>query len=185
MSCRLVKNITHSCEYNPGGITNIYLLDIRDFLSYRFSGRSLLEQCFVEKINTNEPFGEISAVNESSFAETFDRGIYKQELRTFVHTLTGEKSASLLLAQTHKYLIVFRNSQGRMYCFGSDGGASISFTQQTGQNSETSGYQIAISKQSVYPLIEIDPSKFDVIEVLGTENGIIVQTEDLKNAIIT
>lgn len=183
MTCRLLKNIKHSCEYNPGGITNIYLLDIRDFKSYHFTDEGLFDKCYVERIETPEPFREIGAVNESSFGETQENGIYKQQLSTFVHTLSGEKLSDLLLANTAKYLVAFRTSQGLMYCFGSDGGASLSFSQITGQIGEASGYQITISKNSVFPLFEIKASLFNTIPVLGTENKCILTTEDAKNAL--
>ncbi|MBK5721834.1 hypothetical protein JGH11_13220 [Dysgonomonas sp. Marseille-P4677] len=184
MTCRLLKNIKHSCEYNPGGITNIYLLDIGDFKAYHFTDESLFDRCYVERIETPEPFWEIGAVSESSFTETQDGGVYKQGLSTFVRTLSGDKLSSLLLTTVNKYLVAFRTSQGKMYCFGSDGGASLSFSQITGQMGEASGYQITINKESVFPLFEIDASRFNIIPVLGTEDRRIVMTEDTKNAIL-
>lgn len=48
----------------------------------------------------------------------------------------------------------------------------------------TSGYQIWIRKNSVYPLFEIDASRFNTMPVLGTEDRHIVMTEDKKNAIL-
>ncbi|GAB6122266.1 hypothetical protein [Dysgonomonas termitidis] len=185
MTCRLLQNIKHTCDYNPGGITGIYLLDIRDFGAYQFTDEGLFSKCYVERIKSDVPFVEMGAVNESTFTETQENGIYKQGLTTFVHTIKGEKSSDLLLASTNKYLVAFRTSQGLMYSFGSDGGASLSFSQITGQLGETSGYQISISKNSVYPLFEIDASRFNTIPVLGTEERQIVMTEDKKDAILT
>ena len=123
-------------------------------------------------------------MNESTFTESYENGIYNQELTTFVRTLSAEKLSNLLLAKVNRYLIVFRTSQGLMYTFGSDGGASLSHTQITGQMGEASGYQVTISKHSIYPLFEVDPTRFNVIEVIGTENKRIVTTEDNKNAIL-
>ncbi len=185
MTCRLLQNIKHTCDYNPGGITNLYLLDIRDFGAYQFAGEGLFDKCYVNRILSDVSFLEIGAVNESTFTETQENGMYKQELATFVHTLKGEKLSNLLLAAVNKYLVAFRTSQGLMYSFGSDGGASLSFSQITGQTGEVSGYQIWIRKNSVYPLFEIEASRFNTIPVLGTEDGRIVMTEDKKNAILT
>lgn len=184
MTCRLLKNIKHTCEYNPGGITNVYLLDIRDFRSYHFTDEGLFDKCYVERIETPEPFWEIGAVNESTFTETQESSVYKQQLTTFVHTLSADKLSSLLLASANKYLVAFRTSQELMYCFGSDGGASLSYSQITGQMGEASGYQITISKNSVFPLFEIDASRFNTIPVLGTENKRVVMTEDTKNSVL-
>lgn len=185
MTCRLLQNIKHSCEYNPGGITNIYLLDIRDFQNYRFAEDKPFTECFVERIVTNEPFREIAAVSESNFVESFENGVYKQDLSTFVQTLEAEKLSNLLIARNGKHLVAFRTSQGLMYCFGSDGGALLSFTQITGQQGEVSGYQIVIGKQSQYPLFQLDASRFNSVPVLGTENRRVVATEDGTKAILT
>lgn len=184
MSCRLIQNITHSCEYNAGGITNIYLLDIRDFVSYTFSQDGLYDSCFVDKINTTTSFLEIGTVNESSFSETNENGVHKQELTTFIHTLSSDKLANILLAASNKHLVALRTSQGKMYCFGSDGGASFAFSQVTGQMGEVTGYSINISKNSVFPLFEINVDRFNTIPVLATEDSRIVSTEDKNNAIL-
>ena len=155
MSCFLTKNIKHTCEYNPGGITSIFLLDIRDFVSYTFKDDKLYNECFVENIKAVADYVEISTVDESNFTETHESDIYKQELSTYVRSLDAEKLSSLLLATSNRYLITFKTMQGRAFSFGSDGGASLTFTQQTGQLGESSGYQITITKQSIYPLFEV------------------------------
>lgn len=138
-----------------GGIAEILLLDIRDFLKYRFKDDANYNVCFVESIQTaNDKFIHIETTSESRFSETNESGIYKQSLNTFIRSLDAEKTASLLLANTNKYIVVFRGFQGKTFCFGSDGGASVSFTQQTGKNGEIEGYSIEITKQSIYPLFE-------------------------------
>ncbi len=184
MTCRLLKNITHTCEYNPGGIVAVYLLDIRDFFSYRFDDDGLFHSGFVSVIDSKEPFREIGTVNESAFTETCDNGVYKQQLTTFIRTLSGEKLSDLLVTASNKHLVAFRNSQGKIYCFGSDGGASLAFSQISGQVGETAGYQVTITKESVYPLFETDPERFNTVPVLGTEFPQVVKTEDSENAIL-
>jgi len=184
MTCKLLKNITHTCEYNPGGIIAVYLLDIRDFISYRFADDGLFNCGFINSIESQEPFREIGAVNESAFSETYDNGVYKQQLTTFVRTLSGEKLSGLILAANSKYLVAFRNSQGKVYCFGNDGGASLSFSQVSGQTGETSGYQVTVTKDSVYPLFETDARRFNTVPVLGTEDLRVVVTEALEKAIL-
>ena len=185
MNCRLIKNIKHSCEYNPGGIKEIYLLDIRDFKTYLFRNDELYENCFVDRIfKEDTEYINLDIVSESTFNETHENGIYKQQLTTFVGTLSHEKTADLLLAKANKYLIAFRTNQDNIYTFGSDGGASVNFTQSSGQTGETSGYSITITKDSVFPLFEVDANKFNKLLVLGTENNIIVSTEDYKYAIL-
>lgn len=157
MSCRLLKNIKHNCEYNAGGIINIFLVDIQDFIAYVFKDDKLYNQCFVESIKiTAQNYILLDSVDESNFTETQDNGVFKQELSTFIGTLEGEKTSSLLLANSNKYVVIFQTSQGRAFSFGSDGGASISFSQITGQLGESSGYSITIDKNSIYPLFEID-----------------------------
>ncbi|MDU1889532.1 MAG: hypothetical protein E6767_02475 [Dysgonomonas sp.] len=184
MTCRLLQHIKHTFDYNPGGITNVYLLDIRDFKAYRFAEEGLFDKCYVQSILTPEPFLELDAVSESTFSESHENGIYKQELTTFVRTLSGTKLSNLLIAQSNRYLVAFRTSQGTVFTFGSDGGASLRFSQISGQMGETSGYQIVLSKNSVYPLFEVDASRFNTIPVLGTESKAMVITEDGKNVIL-
>lgn len=185
MNCRLLQDIKHSCQYNPGGITDIYLIDIRDFISYRFRDDKLYSECLVDKINIKGvDYIKLDTVTESNFTETEENGIYKQTLSTFVGTLDYSKTSNLLLARTNKYVVVFGNSQGKLYTFGSDGGAAISFTQQSGQLGEVSGYSVTISKTSLYPLFEVDSDNFNKILVLGTEDNIMVSTEDGKRAIL-
>lgn len=156
MSCFLTKNIKHTCEYNAGGISSIYLLDIRDFVSYTFRGDKLYTDCFVENIKIVAEYIEISSVDGCNFTETQDNGIYNQQLTTFVRSLNSEKLSNLLLASANKYLVAFKTTQGRAFSFGSDGGSSLTFTQQTGQLGEVSGYNITLSKDSIYPLFEVD-----------------------------
>ncbi len=71
-----------------------------------------------------------------------------------------------------------------MYCFGSDGGASLSFSQTTGQVGETIGYQIAISKNSLFPLLELQSERFNKVPVLGSERRQVVATEGFDNSIL-
>lgn len=156
MSCFLVRNIKHTCEYNAGGIASIFLLDIRDFVSYTFREDKLYTECYVENIKAVADYIEISSVDESNFTETQDSDIYKQELSTYVKSLDADKLSDLLRAKSNKYLAVFRTLQGRAFTFGSDGGVSLSFTQQTGQIGEASGYSIKLTKQSIYPLFEVN-----------------------------
>lgn len=156
MTCRLTKNIKHSCEYSPGGIKEILLLDIRDFGGYRFKDDNLYNECYVESIGMrSEEYIHLDVVNESNFTETKANNSYKQELTTFVRNLEGQKTADLLLANSNKYLVLFKTYNNRVFAFGSDGGAALNFTQVTGQLGESSGYNITLQKESVYPLFEV------------------------------
>jgi len=178
MLCKLINNIKHSCDYNAGGIQEVYLLDISEFSAYHFADDGLFDTCMVERIESMGAFLQLDVVNETAFTETSENGVYRQSLSTFVHTLAGEKLSSLLPSARRKYLVAFRNPQGRMYCFGSDGGASLSFTQVTGQTGETAGYQITLTKNSVYPLLELDASRFNKVMVLGREDRLVMETAD-------
>lgn len=175
---KLINDIIHTGDYNNGGINGIYLLDIRDFVSYRFRDDGLYDTCYVEKIKANAGFFELGSVDESTFTESQSNSLYKQELTTFIRTVEGVKSSDILLASVAKYLVIFRNTQGKTYCFGSDGGASLQFTQISGKVGEVTGYQITLSKESMFPLFELDPYGYDYIEVLGTENEEGIITED-------
>ena len=74
--------------------------------------------------------------------------------------------------------------QGNIYSFGSDGGATLAFSQVSGQLGETAGYSITLSKDSIYPLFEVNAQKFNKIFALGTENRRVIVTENGKFAIL-
>ncbi len=157
MNCKLTKNIKASCKYNPGGISEIYLLDIRDFITYRFREDNLFDKPFVEAIYRpyNATYISLGVVQESNFTENKDaNGTYKQSLSTFVHTLEADKLENLLIAEASHYIVVFKTLQDTWFTFGSNKGASFSFSQLTGQTGETNGYNITISADSIYPLFE-------------------------------
>ncbi len=181
MGCKLIQNIQHNCEYNPGGISDIYLLDINDFEHYKFENDGLFDSCFVEDILKKEgvDFIQLDVVNESAFTEQNEGGIYKQELQTFIRSLSGLNTSRLLLASSQKYLVVYRTHDDKAFSFGLDGGASVTFDQQSGKVGEAPGYQLSISKSSVYPQFEIDVAiLYD--NLLASENDILMVTEDDK-----
>lgn len=186
MSCRLVQNIKHTCGYNSGGIAEIYLLDIKDFAAYYFKDDALYDSCFVDRIlkDIDTPYTMLSEVGESNFTETNDGALYRQQLTTFVDTLKSDKTNNLLKALGNKYLVAFRNMQGNVYTFGSDGGATLAFSQVSGQLGETARYSITLSKDSIYPLFEVNAEKFNKIFALGTESKRVIVTENGKFAIL-
>lgn len=172
MNCRLIKNIKHSCDYNPGGIKEIYLLDIRDFVNYTFRNDRLYDECFVENIRVSDDYRELSTVQESIFTETQENDIFRQQLITFVRSSEAEKLGSLLITKKNKFLVTFKTNQGRAFSFGSDGGATLSFSQTTGQLGETGGYSITITKDSIYPLFEVSLDAYNKRPVWILENGV-------------
>lgn len=157
MNCKLLKNIKASCTYNPGGISEIHLLDLRDFITYRFKEDNLFNNAFVETIFRpyTSQYISLEAVSESNFTESKDaKGNYKQTLSTFVHTLSAEKLESLLLAEVNRYIVVFKTLQQTWFTFGTSEGASVSFSQLTGETTEANGYNVTITADSIYPLFE-------------------------------
>ena len=147
--------VKSASDYNLGGITHIWLLDITGFSSYKFTTDNSSKYSIVESIVASLPFVELGAVNESQFTEDCSENIFRQKLITFVCSPDTVKLNKLLTVSHNKNLVVFRSFQGHFFTFGSDGGASISFSQQTGQVGESSGYTISITKNSIYPLFEI------------------------------
>lgn len=184
MNCRLIQNIKHGCQYDAGGINALYLLDIDSFVAYEFAGDMLYDECFAQKIRVASDYVELDIVGESNFKETYDNGIYRQQLTTYIRSLEGQKLSQLLKVASGKYLVVFRTPQGRAFSFGADGGAGITFGQQTGQIGETSGYSITLSKNSLYPLLEVDVDEVNKsprwVMDDGTWNGNGVWTRDDK-----
>jgi len=155
MDYESIKDIRTESGYNVGGISRIWILKIDDFKAFRFKDDKLYNQSLVEKIAATSGFVEIETVEESSFTETKSNGVYVQQLNSFIGKLSAPVLSNLLLTESEKYLVAFRTVQGQNFVFGSDGGAEITFNQQTGSKKDISGYNISIAKSSVYPLFEI------------------------------
>lgn len=182
MKCRLLSDIKHKCEYNSGGVSQLLLLDIDDFKTYRFLDDGLYDTCYIERIRVKRTgYIEFDIENETNFTEKNENGIYIQSLSTYIRGLDAEKTSQLLLATKHTYLVVFVTNTGRIFSFGSDGGASVSFSQATGKIGEVEGYTITIEKKSIYPLFEADTNALKVY-LLGTEDKAnFITSEDLEN----
>lgn len=182
MNCRLINDIKHKCEYNSGGINQLLLLDIADFKNYVFRADGLYDTCFVERIKVSKAsYIEFDTTTETTFTESLDNGTYKQQLNTVIRTLHADTTRDLLIATKRRYLVVFSSYAGRLYSFGSDAGAQISFSQSTGKQGEYEGYAITIEKKSLYPLFQIDMEALRV-DVLGTENkSKYITSQNLEN----
>lgn len=170
MRCKLFSDIKHKCEYNSGGIDQIFLLDIRDFKNYVFLDDGLYDSCFVERVKIKSPsYIELDVIDGSNFKDSYGKGGYTQTLTTFVRSIDALKTSGLNLSLRNKYLVIFITKQGRLFSFGSDGGASLVFNHQTGTIGETEGYSITLSTLSKYPLFELDEDAMKVY-LLGTED---------------
>lgn len=169
MTYKLTKGIDNVAEYNLGGISNIRLLNIDDFIAYQFREDGLHSSGYVDALYKRNPFLELGRVEETSLKETLGNGIYKQELNTFVRSLSEDLINWLQYALNGKYLVILRTMYDRYFAFGSDGGAKLSYSGQTGQTGELNGITIKLEKSSVYPLFEVNPEALKT-RVLGSES---------------
>jgi hypothetical protein len=154
MDYKLTSDMKPASGYNVGGVSRIWLSDIEDFASYQFEENDSGCRRMVTSVSASSPFIELGIMAEANFTEDCVDNIFRQKLSAFIEPLSAEMSAKLLIATGNKYLVLFRSPQGKFFTFGSDGGASLSFTQQTGAGNESSGYAVTIVKNSIYPLFE-------------------------------
>lgn len=179
MNKNIITGIEKHTGYNTGGISNIFLLDIRSFIAYRFTNDMLFHECFVESVRISDyNYMEVETIESSKFQESMDNGIYKQQLTTFVRKLGAAKTSNLLKTNTTKYLVMFKTYENKYFCFGSDGGATVSFSQISGEIGGSSGYNLTINKSSVYPLFQINFNNRIIESLLTTENNQLITTED-------
>lgn len=179
MNKNIITGIEKHTGYNTGGISNIFLLDIRSFIAYRFTDDMLFDECFVESVRISDyNYMEVETIESSKFQESMDNGIYKQQLTTFVRKLGADKTSNLLKTNTTKYLVMFKTYENKYFCFGSDGGATVSFSQISGEIGGSSGYNLTINKSSVYPLFQINFNNRIIESLLTTENNQLITTED-------
>ncbi|MFT4170020.1 MAG: hypothetical protein QM653_12965 [Dysgonomonas sp.] len=179
MNKNIITGIEKHTGYNTGGISNIFLLDIRSFIAYRFTDDMLFDECFVESVRISDyNYMEVETIESSKFQESMDNGIYKQQLTTFVRKLGAAKTSNLLKTNATKYLVMFKTYENKYFCFGSDGGATVSFSQISGEIGGSSGYNLTINKSSVYPLFQINFNNRIIESLLTTENNQLITTED-------
>ena len=179
MNKNIITGIEKHTGYNTGGISNIFLLDIRSFIAYRFTDDMLFDECFVESVRISDyNYMEVETIESSKFQESMDNGIYKQQLTTFVRKLGAAKTSNLLKTNTTKYLVMFKTYENKYFCFGADGGATVSFSQISGEIGGSSGYNLTINKSSVYPLFQINFNNRIIESLLTTENNQLITTED-------
>ncbi len=179
MNKNIITGIEKHTGYNTGGISNIFLLDIRSFIAYRFTDDMLFDECFVESVRISDyNYMEVETIESSKFQESMDNGIYKQQLTTFVRKLGATKTSNLLKTNATKYLVMFKTYENKYFCFGSDGGATVSFSQISGEIGGSSGYNLTITKSSVYPLFQINFNNRIIESLLTTENNQLITTED-------
>lgn len=179
MNKNIITGIEKHTGYNTGGISNIFLLDIRSFIAYRFQDDMLFDECFVESVRVSDyNYIEVETIEASKFQELIDNGIYKQQLTSFVRKLGANKTSNLLMTKANKYLVLFKTYENKYFCFGSDGGATVSFSQISGETGGSSGYNLTISKSSVYPLFQINFNNRIIESLLTTENNQLLTTED-------
>lgn len=179
MNKNIITGIEKHTGYNTGGISNIFLLNIRSFIAYRFTDDMLFDECFVESVRISDyNYMEVETIESSKFQESIDNGIYKQQLTTFVRKLGATKTSNLLKTNATKYLVMFKTYENKYFCFGSDGGATVSFSQISGEIGGSSGYNLTINKSSVYPLFQINFNNRIIESLLTTENNQLITTED-------
>ncbi len=181
MAYKLTKGIDSPTNYNLGGISNIWLLNIDDFITYKFKDDALHNTSYVDAIYKENIFFELGNVEESNLKETIGNGIYKQEINTFIGDLNQDILNWLQYAVYGRYVVVIRTMHDRYFTFGSDGGAKLSHSGQTGQRGELNGVAIKLDKSSIYPLFEINPDAVKT-RVLGSQFSAYMVTENSNNA---
>ena len=180
MAYKLTKGINSLNEYNLGGISHIWLLNIDDFITYKFKDDGLHNSNYVDAIYKDNPFLEIGSIEETNLKESWVNGIYKQEVNTFIRTLSDEILSWFSYAANGRYVVVIRAMNDRHFVFGSDGGAKLSYSSQTGQVGELNGITLKLEKSSIYPLFEVNADTLKT-RVLGSESLVYLATEYSTN----
>lgn len=182
MAYKLTRGIDNLTEYNLGGISHIWLLNIDDFISYKFKDDSLYNSNYVDAIHKKNIFFELGCAPEANMKESVGNGIYKQEINTFIRTLSNDFVTWFRYAVHGRYIVVFRTMNNKHFTFGSDGGAKLSYSGQTGQTGESNGISIKLEKNSIYPIFEINADAVSTA-ILGSEilSGIITEESDITN----
>lgn len=157
MDCKLNKDLTGDCKYSISGIHSLWVLNIDDFQVYEFRDDKLYSEIYIDNIYTKGRWYELQTIDESKFTEKFANGGYTQELTTYISKFDSEIQAEILKTNKKKFLVLFRTNEGRYFVFGSDGGVPLTYTAETGSKGSSIGYSVTLSKNSQFPLFEVNP----------------------------
>lgn len=157
MDCKLNKNLTGECKYSISGIHSLWVLNIDDFQVYEFRDDKLYSEIYIDNIYIKGKWYELQTIDESKFTEKFANGGYTQELTTYISKFDSEIQAEILKTNKRKFLVLFRTNEGRYFVFGSDGGVPLTYTAETGTKGSSIGYSVTLSKNSQFPLFEVNP----------------------------
>lgn len=157
MDCKLNKDLTGDCKYSISGIHSLWVLNIDDFQVYEFRDDKLYSEIYIDNIYIKGRWYELQTIDESKFTEKFANGGYSQELTTYISKFDSEIQAEILKTNKKKFLVLFRTNEGRYFVFGSDGGVPLVYTAETGTKGSSIGYSVTLSKNSQFPLFEVNP----------------------------
>ena len=157
MDCKLNKDLTGICDYSISGIHSLWVLNIDDFQVYEFRDDKLYSEIYIDNIYIKGKWYELQTIDESKFTEKFANGGYTQELTTYISKFDSEIQAEILKTNKRKFLVLFRTNEGRYFVFGSDGGVPLIYTAETGSKGSSIGYSVTLSKNSQFPLFEVNP----------------------------
>lgn len=157
MDCKLNKDLTGDCKYAISGIHSLWVLNIDDFQVYEFRDDKLYSEIYIDNIYIKGRWYELQTIDESKFTEKFANGGYTQELTTYISKFDSEIQAEILKTNNKKFLVLFRTNEGHYFVFGSDGGVPLVYTAETGSKGSSIGYSVTLSKNSQFPLFEVNP----------------------------
>lgn len=146
MSCNLTKGFTLDCKEAVGGIKDIYLGNLNDFLTGITFDNVTGE---IDALPTATIYRYEAPKNVGSFSEvsTGDEAngslFWAQTLTTQVWVLNQEHSAELAKAAKGNPVIFVRDFQNRIFMMGRTEGTNFSYTAQTGTaKGDLNGYII-------------------------------------------
>lgn len=180
MACRISHIKRVSCSYNVEGVNAVKLLDIEDFEGFKFEDDRLYDVCKVVRISVSGDWVDVEIPDTAKYNSTLGGNVYTHTIETFIGELSAELSAVLHLATKRRSLVLFKTNMGRYFIFGSDAGATLSYTSQT---AEATGSLVTISASSKLPLFEVLAGAL-LTPVLGVSNTLPILTEDFKNYIL-
>jgi hypothetical protein len=157
MGCR-IQNILPPCSYNSEGIDEIRLLDFEDYIGVQFENDARYDVCKVLYVYGICSYVLVEATEAAKINSSLSGGIYTHTLESFVTNLSASLAANLNLASKRRYVVLFRTRSGNYFMFGSESGATISYTNQTEGGT---GSLITLTAQSVFPLFELDSNIFN------------------------
>jgi hypothetical protein len=156
MACTITGNLINNatCSYIlNGGINRAWIIDINDITLIEFQGDKRPEIGLINRMTyPTKSQIEINAdIENTKFSQKISDNNFSFQFETVVGVVDYITETNLQKALNQKFVVIFKTTEQKYFCFGLDSGASFSYSLDI-----SNGYQITLTQSdSDYPLFQV------------------------------